>query len=122
MYLQRRPTPIRSIDPTGETLAYPTSDDDWSELLLDGLKAALVGLVFMLVPLVVGAVTEPTLVATYERDSPEPFELAATDAPGAAREVYDHDFEHAVCAVGVSAASDAAAPEAFETAIVNGED
>ena len=45
------------MDPTGETLAYPTSDDDWSELLLDGLKAALVGLVFMVVPLVVGAVT-----------------------------------------------------------------
>ena len=45
------------MDPTGETLAYPTSDDDWSELLLDGLKAALVGLVFMVVPLAVGAVT-----------------------------------------------------------------
>jgi len=72
--------------------------------------------------LLVEQVTEPTLVATYERDSPEPFDLAATDAPGAAREVYDHDFEHAVCAVGVSAASDAAAPEAFETAIVNGEE
>ena len=72
--------------------------------------------------LLVKQVTEPTLVATYERDSPGPFDLAATDAPGAAREVYDHDFEHAVCAVGVSAASDAAAPEAFETAIVNGEE
>jgi len=65
----------------------------------------------------VEAVTEPTLVATYEKDSPEPFEFAATDAPAAAREAYDLDFEHAVCAVGV----DGTAVDGFRSAIVNGD-
>jgi len=65
--------------------------------------------------LLVEAVEEPTLVATYERDSPEPFALAATDAAGAAREVFDHEFEHRVCAAGV-----AATESGFETAVVNG--
>jgi IMP cyclohydrolase len=64
--------------------------------------------------LLVERVTEPTLVATYERDSPEPFDLAATDAAGAARELYDHAFEHAVCAAGVSLTA-----EGIETAVVN---
>jgi IMP cyclohydrolase len=66
--------------------------------------------------LIVEEVTEPTLVATYERARPEPFDLAATDAAGAAREVYDHEFEHRVCAAGVSTTEDG-----FETAVVNGE-
>ena len=65
--------------------------------------------------LLVERVTEPTLVATYERDSPEPFDLAATDAAGAAGELYDHAFEHAVCAAGVSLTA-----EGIETAVVNG--
>ncbi len=65
--------------------------------------------------LLVERVTEPTLVATYERDSPEPFELAATEAAGAAGELYDHAFEHAVCAAGVSLTA-----EGIETAVVNG--
>ena len=64
--------------------------------------------------LLVEAVTEPTLVATYEADSPEQFDLDADDAAGAARELYDHEFEHAVCAAGVSVAGDG-----FETAVVN---
>ena len=64
--------------------------------------------------LLVEAVTEPTLVATYEADSPEPFDLDAGDAAGAARGLYDHEFEHAVCAAGVSVAEDG-----FETAVVN---
>ncbi|WP_340098467.1 IMP cyclohydrolase [Salinibaculum salinum] len=64
--------------------------------------------------LLVEEVTEPTLVATYERDSPELFSLAADDAAGAAREVYDHEFEHAVCAAGVAVTDDG-----VETAIVN---
>jgi len=64
--------------------------------------------------LLVEEVEEPTLVATYERDSPEPFALAADDAAGAARELYDHEFEHAVCAAGVSVAE-----EGFEQAIAN---
>jgi len=64
--------------------------------------------------LLVETVAEPTLVATYEADSPEPFDLVATDAVSAARELYDHEFEHAVCAVGV------ATGEGFETAVING--
>jgi IMP cyclohydrolase len=64
--------------------------------------------------LLVEEVTEPTLVATYERDSPEAFALDSTDAAGAAREVYDHEFEHAVCAAGVAVADDG-----FETAVIN---
>ncbi|WP_181685937.1 IMP cyclohydrolase [Halorhabdus salina] len=64
--------------------------------------------------LLVEAVTEPTLVATYERDQPVAFDLEATTAAGAARDVYDHSFEHAVCAAGV-----AGSPGEFETAIVN---
>ncbi|MFB6151200.1 MAG: IMP cyclohydrolase [Haloarculaceae archaeon] len=67
--------------------------------------------------LLVEEVTEPTLVATYEKDSPEPFDFAADDAASAAREAYDLDFEHAVCTVGVSGSTDGG----FETAIVNDE-
>ncbi|MFC6837061.1 IMP cyclohydrolase [Halomarina ordinaria] len=63
--------------------------------------------------LVVERVTEPTLVATYEEDGPTAFDLDATDAAGAARAVYDHEFEHAVCAVGVTVG------EGVETAVVN---
>jgi IMP cyclohydrolase len=64
--------------------------------------------------LLVEEVDGPTLVATYERDSPEPFVLDATDAASAARELYDHEFEHAVCAAGVSVTDDG-----IETALVN---
>ena len=64
--------------------------------------------------LLVEAVEEPTLVATYERDRPEPFDLAATDAESVARELYDHRFEHAVCSAGV-ALTDAG----FESVVVN---
>lgn len=64
--------------------------------------------------LVVEEVTEPTLVATYERQRPEAFTLTATDAAGAARELYDHEFEHAVCAAGVAKNAGG-----FETAICN---
>jgi len=67
--------------------------------------------------LLVEEVTEPRLVATYEKDSPEPVEFAAADAPAAAREAYEMDLEHAVCAVGVSGDTGAG----FETAIHNGE-
>ncbi|WP_436934167.1 IMP cyclohydrolase [Halovenus marina] len=66
--------------------------------------------------LIVEEVTEPTLVATYERARPEPFDFAATDAASAAREVYDHEFEHRICAAGVSTTADG-----FETAVVNDE-
>jgi len=65
--------------------------------------------------LLVREVTEPTLVATYETDSPEAFEFEAETAEEAASDAYDLDFEHAVCAAGV-ARTDAG----FEFAVENG--
>jgi IMP cyclohydrolase len=55
--------------------------------------------------LLVEAVDEPTLVATYEHNAPEPYPLEAADAAEAAEAVYDLDFEHPICAAGASAAS-----------------
>jgi len=52
--------------------------------------------------LLVEEVTEPTLVATYEKDSPEAFGFGAESAREAAHEAYGLDFEHAVCAAGVA--------------------
>jgi IMP cyclohydrolase len=78
-----------------------------------GAETAFVGVVRR-DALLVEAVTEPTVVATYELDSPESFDLAADNAAAAARTLYDHEFEHAVCAAGVSVADDG-----FETAVVN---
>ena len=57
---------------------------------------------------------EPTLVATYEKNTPESFAFDATTASRAAREAYDLDFEHAVCAAAVAPTDDG-----FETAFVN---
>ena len=65
--------------------------------------------------LLIEQVGEPTLVATYEKDTPESFDFDAKDAQGAARAVFDLDFEHAVCAAGVSTDGDGG----FETGIVN---
>jgi len=56
--------------------------------------------------LLVEAVSEPTLVATYEKNSPEAYALSAEAADEAAREVYDANFEHAVCAAGVTVDAD----------------
>ena len=66
--------------------------------------------------LLVETVEEPTLVATYEEDSPTAFDLEADTAEEAASEVYDHEFEHAVCAAGIARTGDG-----FETAIENGD-
>ncbi|WP_049985517.1 IMP cyclohydrolase [Halobellus rufus] len=55
--------------------------------------------------LLVDAVEEPTLVATYEEDEPTPadFDADAADGPSAlARAAYDLPYEHAVCAAGVT--------------------
>ena len=65
--------------------------------------------------LLVETVDEPTLVATYERNSPEAIGFDAENAAEAASEVYDHEFEHAVCAAGVARTDDG-----FETAVENG--
>ncbi|PSQ19048.1 IMP cyclohydrolase [Halobacteriales archaeon QS_8_69_26] len=63
--------------------------------------------------LLVREVGEPTLVATYERDAPEPFAFAADSAAEAARDAYDLEFEHPVCAAGATVA------DGVETAFVN---
>jgi len=61
--------------------------------------------------LLVEAVDEPTIVATYETDSPEPYAFAAADAEtpdpaAAATELLDADFEHPVCAAGATVDAD----------------
>ena len=66
--------------------------------------------------MVVHAVEEPTLVATYEKDRPETTELAADDAEAMAREVYEFDLEHPVCAAAVARTDDG-----FGTGFYNGE-
>ena len=126
------------VDPIAEKLAlgYPARDavadtllaldfekDDYDTPRIAGIvglsedSTAETGAVVGIVrrdALLVESVAEPTLVATYERDEPEAFDLTATDAAGAAQELYDHEFEHAVCAAGVATTS-----EGFETASVN---
>lgn len=66
--------------------------------------------------LLVREVTEPTLVATYEKDTPESFDFPAETAEATATDAYDLDFEHAVCAAGVARTDDG-----FEFAIENGD-
>ena len=66
--------------------------------------------------LLVGAVEAPTLVATYEKDHPEAVDLEATDPEAMARELYDREFEHPVCAAAV-----ARADGDFEAGFYNGE-
>jgi IMP cyclohydrolase len=66
--------------------------------------------------LLVKEVDEPTLVATYEEDTPRAFAFDAETASEAAREAYDQAFEHAVCAAGVRVTE-----SGVETAIENGE-
>ncbi|WP_245626091.1 IMP cyclohydrolase, partial [Haloparvum sedimenti] len=56
--------------------------------------------------LLVEEVDEPTLVATYEKDAPEPFGLDAATAGEAAVEVLASDFEHPVCAAGATVDAD----------------
>jgi IMP cyclohydrolase len=65
--------------------------------------------------LLIREVTEPTLVATYEKDSPEAFAFDAETAGEAASGVFELDFEHSVCAAGV-----ARTDEGFEFAVENG--
>jgi IMP cyclohydrolase len=60
-------------------------------------------------------VAEPTLVATYELNAPEPTELAATEPGAMARELHEREFEHPVCAAAVARTT-----TGFETGIYNG--
>jgi IMP cyclohydrolase len=83
------------------SLDYEKDDHDTPRIAgVVGNDTATVGIVRR-DALVVERVEEPTLVATYEADDPRSFEFAATDAAAAAREAYDLEFEHAVCAAGV---------------------
>ena len=66
--------------------------------------------------LLVKAVSEPTLVATYEENSPTAYDLDADTAADAATELYSADYEHAVCAAGVTVDADG-----VTQAIENGE-
>ena len=116
------------VDPIAEKLdlGYPTRDalatpllaldfekDDYDTPRIAGVvgsETATVGVVRR-DALLVETVDEPTIVATYETDSPEPYPLAAaaTDAPDAgeaASEVLDADFEHPVCAAGATVDGD----------------
>ena len=119
------------VDPIAEKLAlgYPARDalaesllaldyekDDYDTPRIAGVVGddAFVGIVRR-DALLVERVTEPTLVATYERDAPEPYAFAAEGAEEAAREAFDLDFEHPVCAAGVTLTADG-----LETAVVNG--
>ncbi|AHG05036.1 IMP cyclohydrolase [Halobacterium sp. DL1] len=65
--------------------------------------------------LLIESVDEPTLVATYEKDSPEAIGFDAATPEEAAQEAYGAAFEHAVCAVGVSRDGDG-----YATAVENG--
>jgi len=75
--------------------------------------------------LLVEEVTGPTLVATYEMDSPEPFAFedasaSGISAEGAARAAYDLDFEHPVCAAGVTVDGDGPGEGPVDVAVYNG--
>ena len=52
--------------------------------------------------LLVQSVSEPTLLATYEKDAPEPYQFDADSAADAAETAYTAAFEHAVAAAGVA--------------------
>ncbi|MDZ7701139.1 MAG: IMP cyclohydrolase [Halobacteriales archaeon] len=122
------------VDPIAEKLerGYPARDalveallaldyekDDYDTPRLAGIvapDAAHVGIVRK-DALVVEAVDEPTLVATYERDAPETYPLDAGTAEAAARAAYEEGFEHPVCAAGATVA-----PGQVELASYNGPD
>ena len=116
------------VDPIAEKLelGYPARDalatpllaldfekDDYDTPRIAGVvgnETATIGVVRR-DALLVEAVDEPTIVATYETDSPEPYPLAAADAEtpdasAAATEVLDADFEHPVCAAGATVDDD----------------
>jgi len=111
------------VDPIAEKLerGYPARDALASALLaLDyekddydtprvagvvGAESATIGTVRR-DALLVEAVEEPTVVATYETDSPEPYHLTATDAEPVATELLGADLEHPVCAAGATVDAD----------------
>ncbi|MFA9516742.1 IMP cyclohydrolase [Halopenitus sp. H-Gu1] len=111
------------VDPIAEKLetGYPARDalatpllaldyekDDYDTPRIAGViapESALIGTVRR-DALLVETVSEPTMVATYEIDSPEAHDLEATSAGTAAREVLSAEFEHPVCAAAAAVADD----------------
>ncbi|MFW6384241.1 MAG: IMP cyclohydrolase [Halodesulfurarchaeum sp.] len=106
------------VDPIAEKLdlGYPARDalvsalfaldfekDDYDTPRIAGVlgEASAIGIVRR-DALLVETVEEPTLVATYERDDPEPYPWAVTSAEEAAQAVFEADFEHPVAAAGVA--------------------
>lgn len=122
------------VDPIAEKigLGYPARDalassllaldyekDDYDTPRIAGVldeKGALVGIVRK-DALLVERVSEPVLIATYEKDTPEKIDFSPESATEAARTAYSHEFEHAVCAAGVVREGGG-----FSWAIENGED
>jgi IMP cyclohydrolase len=121
------------VDPVAEKvdMGYPARDalalallaldfekDDYDTPRLAGVVTAddaCVGIVRR-DALLVERVEEPTLVATYEVDTPRTFDFDADTAGEAARTAYDLDFEHPVCAAAAQVSDDS-----VETAVVNGD-
>ena len=101
----------------GSLLAMDYEKDDYDTPRIAGTvgEDAYVGIVRR-DGLVIERVDEPTLIATYEHDSPTPYSYEATTAEEAAVEAYGAEFEHPVCAAGVVRSDDE-----FRTSIFNGE-
>lgn len=99
-------------------LAYDFEKDEYDTPRIAGVVGdrSVVGIVRR-DALLVEAVTEPTLIATYEKNDPEGIDVDLTDADVAARTAYDLEFEHPVCAAGV-----VRTPDGIETVIENRED
>ncbi|MBS3759914.1 IMP cyclohydrolase [Halodesulfurarchaeum sp.] len=106
------------VDPIAEKLdlGYPPRDalvsglfaldyekDDYDTPRIAGVLGAtsFVGIVRR-DALLVRSVSEATLVATYEKDAPEPYAFDVDSAEEAAETAYTADFEHAVAATGVT--------------------
>ena len=98
-------------------LAYDFEKDDYDTPRIAGVLGpeSFVGIVRR-DGIAVERVEEPTLVATYEKSSPEGIDLELAGAAEAARTAYDLDFEHAICAAGVTRTA-----ERIDVAIENSE-
>jgi IMP cyclohydrolase len=98
-------------------LAYDFEKDDYDTPRIAGVLGpeSFVGIVRR-DAIVVERVEEPTLVATYEKNSPEGVDLELAEATEAARTAYDLDFEHPICAAGVARTA-----EGIDVAIENRE-
>jgi IMP cyclohydrolase len=108
--------PPRDALATG-LLALDYEKDDYDTPRIAGVvgsDAAHVGIV-RADALLVEEVDEPTLVATYEADAPEPVAFDVERAASAATKAYEMAYEHAVCAAGV-----AVAPHGIDFAVENG--